>query len=402
MAFSAGVDGSHTCDWPLCDARLLSYGLHQHQEDGRLLHLLLTLRTQLAPPRRNDVGLAEACRSDVAQLCAEEPEGAVLGCLHRNRKKLSKACRAEEVRMDVMQARAAAAAGRSALQAENRVCIWLVLRLKFNNFCFGCTPQATTDKLELFLAANSCVQSESIDLRPSVAAACREELTGHCPHMPPGSGHSLNCLLAMVVVHGHDFSPVCLEVLDTLQEHRMFDLRTGGWAMPARRQGRGCACLSTESRVAVAGNAALGGGSSAGRLPGLQHSTAQHSTAQHSTALQGCSGYSHMFPLPGLLPPADYQLRRACKSDIGSTCAEANATSDQLDGAVLRCLVGSVGKLTGACASEVSRAVMMGLNFYKQVSCCALPASPRNRQLACVMHGLPCAAVVAPVRKSFC
>ena len=284
MAFSAGVDGSHTCDWPLCDARLLSYGLHQHQEDGRLLHLLLTLRTQLAPPRRNDVGLAEACRSDVAQLCAEEPEGAVLGCLHRNRKKLSKACRAEEVRMDVMQARAAAAAGRSALQAENRVCIWLVLRLKFNNFCFGCTPQATTDKLELFLAANSCVQSESIDLRPSVAAACREELTGHCPHMPPGSGHSLNCLLAMVVVHGHDFSPVCLEVLDTLQEHRMFDLRTGGWAMPARRQGRGCACLSTESRVAVAGNAALGGGSSAGRLPGLQHSTAQHSTAQHSTA----------------------------------------------------------------------------------------------------------------------
>ena len=78
--------------------------------------------------------------------------------------------------------------------------------------------------------------------------------------------------------------------------------------------------------------------------------------------------------------PADLQLRRGCEADIGSTCSAASATSDQLDGAVLRCLVASVGQLTSTCAAEVSRGLMMGLNYYKQVS--RLPQSAPACQTA--------------------
>jgi hypothetical protein len=51
----------------------------------------------------NDAALAEACRTDVEQLCGGEEDGGVLPCLHRNRPQLSAACRREEVRLDLMQ-----------------------------------------------------------------------------------------------------------------------------------------------------------------------------------------------------------------------------------------------------------------------------------------------------------
>lgn len=224
-----------------------------------------------------------------------------------------------------------------------------------------------------------CVQSESIDLRPSVAAACREERGAHCARVPPGSGATLNCLLGMAVVHAHDFSPACLEVLDTLQEHRMLDLRTGGPAAALRR------CLRRRRRLRERGQ---GGRCCRGLLwlRACAGACGWHRCLERQLAARAglgglpCStwvaglGWPHVTshpcsPLPpSSPPPADFQLRRACEADIASACSAASATSDQLDGGVLRCLVGSVGQLTSACAAEVSRGLMMGLNYYKQVS----------------------------------
>lgn len=58
-----------------------------------------------ASPRSNDVALAEACREDVEEFCKDEPGDRILACLHDHRGRLSGPCRAEETRLDILQAR---------------------------------------------------------------------------------------------------------------------------------------------------------------------------------------------------------------------------------------------------------------------------------------------------------
>jgi hypothetical protein len=147
------------------------------------------------------VGLAEACRSDVAQLCAEEPEGAVLGCLHRNRKNLSKACRAEEVRMDVMQASAAAACswrsrgrggwGRSGICGQVQACLLQRWALQAGP-AGACLPPLSAsllarDSLQFGLAPVCVCRARALTCGPAWLLPAAMSWPGTAPTCPPAA-----------------------------------------------------------------------------------------------------------------------------------------------------------------------------------------------------------------------
>jgi len=88
---------------------------------------------------RNDILLAEACRSDVDARCAAVPAGDVLACLRAAREQLTPACRREELRLSVLQSRDA----------------------------------------RLF---------------PAIAASCGREMSTHCKDVPAGHGRVVTCL----------------------------------------------------------------------------------------------------------------------------------------------------------------------------------------------------------------
>lgn len=70
------------------------------------------------PSCSNDVALAEACRQDVEEFCKDEPADQVLACLHKHRGQLAGPCRAEETRLDILQARGWAARWRAAAPTD--------------------------------------------------------------------------------------------------------------------------------------------------------------------------------------------------------------------------------------------------------------------------------------------
>jgi len=101
---------------------------------------------------RTDVPLAEACRADVASHCPKTPPGQVLACLRAARPRLSEACRTEELRLAVLQAR-------------------------------------------------------DVRLVPALGAACASERARHCAGVPPGKGRVLACLARHAA--SPDFGAAC-------------------------------------------------------------------------------------------------------------------------------------------------------------------------------------------------
>ncbi|KAK9838535.1 hypothetical protein WJX81_005974 [Elliptochloris bilobata] len=90
---------------------------------------------------RNDVLLAEACRSDVDKFCkhVEPGEGRVHQCLRDSFSKLTESCRKEELKLNIIQAR-------------------------------------------------------DVRLRPKLNKACSEEIAVFCKGVPPGKGRVFKCL----------------------------------------------------------------------------------------------------------------------------------------------------------------------------------------------------------------
>ncbi|KAK9821811.1 hypothetical protein WJX81_008502 [Elliptochloris bilobata] len=119
---------------------------------------------------RNDVILAEACRTDVELHCPNVPagEGRVHQCLRDNREKLSEACRREETKLQI-------------------------------------------------------IESSNTELMPNLARACKAERAVHCEGVRPGKARVFNCLLAAA---GYaDLSGACREHLARGQLRRVRDWR---------------------------------------------------------------------------------------------------------------------------------------------------------------------------------
>ncbi|KAL4853837.1 Golgi apparatus protein 1 [Chlorella vulgaris] len=197
----------------------------------------------------NDAALAEACRGDVLSLCDGVKPERTLGCLHAHRGQLSPACRREEVRLDVMQGR-------------------------------------------------------SIELRPAAAGACRSERAAHCGGLQPGKSRVINCLLSKAGSQAH-FSPVCLEVLDGLQERRLRDWRTDFQLRQA---------CSADVRSHCAAQNATADALDGGVFQCLVESAAQLSescSAQVSRAARTALDFYKSPGVPGV---------RACDGDVRNLC----------------------------------------------------------------------------------
>jgi len=119
---------------------------------------------------RNDVLLAEACRSDVAQFCAEVEggEGRVHSCLRQNRASLSPKCAEEEEKLNI-------------------------------------------------------IQSTNIEFRPRLKKLCREERAEYCKDVKPGRGRVIRCLQENVGKTG--FSDGCRTEVNRRQMRRMKDYK---------------------------------------------------------------------------------------------------------------------------------------------------------------------------------
>jgi Golgi apparatus protein 1 len=127
---------------------------------------------------RNDVILAETCRSDVDTYCAavEAGEGRVHKCLWDNKDKISTACKDQERKIQIMQ-------------------------------------------------------SSNTELMPNLAKACKAERAAHCKGVRPGKSRVYSCLVSNS--DKVDFTEACKDQLTSQQkkrvrDHRMdYDLRTG-------------------------------------------------------------------------------------------------------------------------------------------------------------------------------
>eukprot|EP00951_Prasinocladus_malaysianus_P016396 scaffold127716_cov50-Prasinocladus_malaysianus.AAC.1 len=119
---------------------------------------------------RNDVLLAEACRTDVNTYCAdvEAGNGRVHTCLRRNRANLSPACKDEERKLNIIQA-------------------------------------------------------ENIELRPRLKKLCKEERSVYCKDVAAGKGRVVRCLQENLAKPG--FSQGCRVEINRRQSLRNQDYR---------------------------------------------------------------------------------------------------------------------------------------------------------------------------------
>lgn len=117
---------------------------------------------------RNDVILAEACRSDVDKRCKSAKAGAVLQCLHSHRTELTPECRKEELKLNI-------------------------------------------------------IQSRDMRLQPTLHKQCSEEIAVFCPNVDPGQARVFQCLQENIAKSG--FEDPCKAEIQKREERIQDDYR---------------------------------------------------------------------------------------------------------------------------------------------------------------------------------
>ncbi|EFN51157.1 hypothetical protein CHLNCDRAFT_141382 [Chlorella variabilis] len=187
--------------------------------------------------------LKTACQRELERFCGGMPHGRgrVIRCLQlaveQHKEEVSERCSDEVAAYEAkasrdyrLNARLATACKEAVDQSCPNVCGKDARKTGCGGSILQCLQglvydEAIGEECRVELRYYQKMQAESIELRPGVAAACRDERAAHCSALRPGKGRVLNCLLAKAGERA-DFSPVCLEVLDALQDRRLLDWRT--------------------------------------------------------------------------------------------------------------------------------------------------------------------------------
>eukprot|EP00884_Botryococcus_braunii_P022595 jgi/Botrbrau1/9019/Bobra.0148s0119.1 len=193
------------------------------------------------------------------------------------------------------------------------------------------------------------MKMEVKDFRNDVllAEACRQDVETFCAKIEPGEGRVLNCLHE----NRPKLSPTCRkeEIAISLMQSSNVELLPSLGAACKEERKENCADVRP------------------GRARVLNCLLTNAEKSYYSRTCREQLGRQVERRVKDWR--LDYDLRNACREDVGKVCAEARKTEDDDQSGVLKCLVKTAtageATLAPACAREVGRAARTALQFYQ-------------------------------------